>query len=182
MTKTVRYELRTDWTFIEKLERVSTAAGLTKEEAIRAGIDLLERLVEADKQGKEFALVSKINMAKNVTTETGLRQRIDFLTSSMRSEREERKREREERKQKRQQLLSSLRLLDDHPEDVVAAGGEFATTAEYALLELRGVVVDLCDAERWIAAERLEKVIDILGRHHALPTPEATNQEDCDRG
>jgi hypothetical protein len=31
--------------------------------------------------------------------------------------------------------------------------------------------VDLCDAERWIAAERLEKVIDILERHHALPTP-----------
>jgi hypothetical protein len=33
-------------------------------------------------------------MAKNVTTETGLRQRIDFLTSSMRSEREERTKER----------------------------------------------------------------------------------------
>jgi hypothetical protein len=48
-------------------------------------------------------------MDKNVTTETGLRQRIDFLTSSMRSEREEA--EREERKW-RQQLLSSLRLLD----------------------------------------------------------------------
>ena len=59
MTETVRYELRTDEEFIERLDRVSIAAGLTKPEAIWAGIDLLERLVEADKQGKEFALVDK---------------------------------------------------------------------------------------------------------------------------
>jgi hypothetical protein len=61
MTKTLRYELKTDEEFIDKLCRVSTAAGLTKAQAIGVGIDLLERLVEADKQGKEFALVPKLN-------------------------------------------------------------------------------------------------------------------------
>lgn len=61
MTETVRYELRTDLDFIERLERVSAAAGLTMAQAIGAGIDLLERLVEADKRGKEFALVDKQN-------------------------------------------------------------------------------------------------------------------------
>jgi hypothetical protein len=45
------------------------------------------------------------SMANHATTETGLRQRINFLTSSMRLEREE-------RRQERQQLLSSLRSLD----------------------------------------------------------------------
>jgi hypothetical protein len=85
MTKTVRYELRTDWTFIEKLERVSSAAGLTKAEAIGAGIDLLERLVEADKQGKEFALVSKINMANNVTRDTERLQMTQSTASELES-------------------------------------------------------------------------------------------------
>jgi hypothetical protein len=59
MAKTARYELRTDEEFIDRLNRVATASGLTKPEAIGAGIELLERLVEADKQGKEFALVDK---------------------------------------------------------------------------------------------------------------------------
>ena len=85
MTKTVRYELRTDWTFIEKLERVSSAAGLTKPEAIGAGIELLERLVEADKQGKEFALVSKINMANNVTRDTERLQMTQSTASELES-------------------------------------------------------------------------------------------------
>ena len=59
MTKAVRYELRTDEEFIDRLTKVSIASGLTKLEAIGAGIDLLERLVEADRKGKEFALVEK---------------------------------------------------------------------------------------------------------------------------
>lgn len=59
MTKIVRYELKTDEEFIDRLNKVATASGLTKVEAIKAGIDLLERLVEADKQGKEFVLVDK---------------------------------------------------------------------------------------------------------------------------
>jgi len=52
-------------------------------------------------------------MAKNVTTETGLRQRIDFLTSSMRSEREERTSEREERTKERRRLLDLIRAEAD---------------------------------------------------------------------
>ena len=59
MAKTARYELRTDEEFIDRLTKVSIASGLTKPEAIGAGIDLLERLVEADRKGKEFALVDK---------------------------------------------------------------------------------------------------------------------------
>lgn len=59
MPKTERYELRTDQEFMEKLDRVATRAGLTKPEAIGAGINLLERLVEANKEGKEFALVDR---------------------------------------------------------------------------------------------------------------------------
>jgi hypothetical protein len=59
MAKTARYELRTDEEFIDRLTKVSIASGLTKSEAIGAGIDLLERLVEADRKGKEFALVDK---------------------------------------------------------------------------------------------------------------------------
>lgn len=59
MPKTERYELRTDREFIEKLNRVSTESGLTPPEAIGAGIDLLERLVQAEREGKEFAIVSK---------------------------------------------------------------------------------------------------------------------------
>lgn len=59
MPKTARYELRTSEEFIERLTKVSMAAGLSKPEAINAGIALLERLVEADKEGKEFTLVDK---------------------------------------------------------------------------------------------------------------------------
>jgi hypothetical protein len=59
MAKTTRYELRTDEEFIDRLAKVATASGLTKPQAIGAGIALLERLVEADKQGKEFTLVDK---------------------------------------------------------------------------------------------------------------------------
>ena len=59
MPKTERYELRTDHEFIEKLNRVSRDSGLSKPEAIGAGIDLLERLIQAEREGKEFALVTK---------------------------------------------------------------------------------------------------------------------------
>ena len=41
---------------------------------------------------------------------------------------------------------------------------EFAATAEYALLELRSLVTELCDAEKWIAAERLERAAELLQR------------------
>lgn len=59
MAKTTRYELRTDEEFMDRLARVASASGLTKPEAIGAGIELLEQLVEADKLGQEFALVPK---------------------------------------------------------------------------------------------------------------------------
>ena len=59
MPKTERYELRTNHEFIEKLNKVSRESGLSKPEAIGAGIDLLERLIEAEREGKEFALVNK---------------------------------------------------------------------------------------------------------------------------
>jgi hypothetical protein len=45
--------------FIEKLNKVSTESDLTQPQAIGAGIELLDRLVQADKDGKEFAVVSK---------------------------------------------------------------------------------------------------------------------------
>ncbi len=56
MAKTARYELKTDEEFIDRLTKVSIASGLTKSEAIGAGIDLLERLVEADRKGKSLLL------------------------------------------------------------------------------------------------------------------------------
>ena len=59
MTKILRYKLTVDEDFVDKLTRVADASSMTKPEAIMAGINLLERLVEADKQGKEFAIVEK---------------------------------------------------------------------------------------------------------------------------
>ena len=59
MPKTERYELRTNHEFIEKLNRVSRESGLSKPEAIGAGIYLLERLIQAEREGKEFAIVNK---------------------------------------------------------------------------------------------------------------------------
>ena len=59
MAKTARYELRADEEFMEKLDRVARSARLSKPDALGAGIDLLERLVNADREGKEFALVDK---------------------------------------------------------------------------------------------------------------------------
>jgi hypothetical protein len=54
-----RYQFKTSCEFTEKLNRVSRESGLSKPEAIVAGIELLDRLVQADKEGKEFAIVSK---------------------------------------------------------------------------------------------------------------------------
>lgn len=59
MPRTARYELRTDEDFIERLDRISKLSGLSKPQAIGAGIELLEKLIYADKEGKEFALVDK---------------------------------------------------------------------------------------------------------------------------
>lgn len=58
-TKTARFEFRTTQDFIERLTFVSQGSGMTKPEAISAGIELLEKLVEADKEGKEIAFVPK---------------------------------------------------------------------------------------------------------------------------
>ena len=79
MAKTARYELRTDEEFIDRLTKVSIASGLTKPEAIGAGIDLLERLVEADRKGKEFALVDKGIVFQDLTTEPST-ERLEFRT------------------------------------------------------------------------------------------------------
>ncbi len=62
MSKITGFSAKATEEFIERLYRVSIAAGVTLGEAIAAGIGLLERLVEADKQGKEFALVDKQKM------------------------------------------------------------------------------------------------------------------------
>lgn len=59
MTKLVRYELRVDEEFIDRITKVADDADISRVDAIILGIDLLERLVEADKQGKEFMLVNK---------------------------------------------------------------------------------------------------------------------------
>ena len=58
-TKTARFEFRTTEDFIERLTTVSQDSGMTKSEAINAGISLLEKLVEADKEGKQIAFVPK---------------------------------------------------------------------------------------------------------------------------
>ncbi len=58
-TKNARFEFRTTQEFIDKLASVSQRSGLSKPEAIGAGIELLERLVEADREGKEIAFVEK---------------------------------------------------------------------------------------------------------------------------
>lgn len=57
--RTTKYELQISDEFKEKLSFVSRKAGLTQPEAIAAGIDLLERLIDADTQGKEIAFVEK---------------------------------------------------------------------------------------------------------------------------
>lgn len=59
MTKTALYTLRVSEEFASKLSRVSRDSGLTELQSILAGIELLERLVEAEKQGKKFTLVDK---------------------------------------------------------------------------------------------------------------------------
>lgn len=59
MTRTVRYMLRVSEEFAYKLSRVSRESGLTELQSILVGIELLERLVEAEKHGKGFALVDK---------------------------------------------------------------------------------------------------------------------------
>ena len=58
-TKTARFEFRTTEDFIARLASVSQGSGMTKPEAISAGISLLEKLVAADKEGKEIAFVLK---------------------------------------------------------------------------------------------------------------------------
>ena len=58
-TKTARFEFRTTEDFIERLTTVSQDSGMTKPEAINAGISLLEKLVAADKEGKQIAFVPK---------------------------------------------------------------------------------------------------------------------------
>ena len=58
-TKTARFEFRTTEDFIERLTTVSQDSGMTKSEAISAGISLLEKLVAADKEGKQIAFVTK---------------------------------------------------------------------------------------------------------------------------
>ena len=60
-----RVEFKASPDFVYRLERVAAAAGLTTAEAIGAGIELLERLVEADKQGKEFITVNKNSPEEN---------------------------------------------------------------------------------------------------------------------
>lgn len=57
--KTWRYELIADEDWIEKLDRVVGATCLSRVEALWAGLDLLESLVNADRAGKEFAIVPK---------------------------------------------------------------------------------------------------------------------------
>ena len=59
--KMPRFELQIDPEVLETLNRASKGARLTKAEAIVAGINLLDRLVQADKEGKEIAFVPKNN-------------------------------------------------------------------------------------------------------------------------
>ncbi len=59
MAKTARFEFRTTDEFMERLSSVSRRAKLSKPEALGAGIELLERLIEADEEGKEIIFVSK---------------------------------------------------------------------------------------------------------------------------
>lgn len=58
-TKTARFEFRATEEFMDKLASVSHKAGLSKPEALGAGIDLLEKLVEADAEGKEIVFVER---------------------------------------------------------------------------------------------------------------------------
>jgi hypothetical protein len=54
-----KYQFSLSEEFDNQLTSVAYRAGLSRIEAIMAGIDLLERLVEADSQDKEIAFVEK---------------------------------------------------------------------------------------------------------------------------
>lgn len=54
-----KYQFSPSEEFDNQLTSVAYRAGLSKSEAIMAGIDLLERLVDADSQGKVIAFVEK---------------------------------------------------------------------------------------------------------------------------
>lgn len=70
-------------------------------------------------------------------------------------------------------LIDRARTLLAHPEP--PADGE----VEYALLEVRALVDELCDAGKWIAAQRLERAAELLQRfvspacYVISPSPEA---------
>ncbi len=57
--KTAMFEFKTTQDFLDRLASISSAAGMSKPEAIFAGIDLLEKLVEADQRGMEISFVPK---------------------------------------------------------------------------------------------------------------------------
>lgn len=67
MDKTWRYELIADEDWIEKLDRVAGAARLSRVEALWAGLDLLESLSNADRAGKEFAIVPKESSTPSIS-------------------------------------------------------------------------------------------------------------------
>lgn len=59
VSEKLRYEFNATIEFMNKLDSVARRSGLSTAEAIVAGINLLEKLAEADEQGKEIAFVSK---------------------------------------------------------------------------------------------------------------------------
>jgi hypothetical protein len=61
----LRVEFKASPDFVYRLKRVAADAGLTAAEAIGVGVELLERLVEADKQGKGFIIVNKNSPEEN---------------------------------------------------------------------------------------------------------------------
>jgi hypothetical protein len=54
-----RHALNTDDGFGDRLERLSLDSDMSKLEVIYAALDLFEKLVEADKENKEFVVVPK---------------------------------------------------------------------------------------------------------------------------
>jgi hypothetical protein len=57
--ETAMFEFKTTQDFLDRLSSVSSAAGMSKPEAIVAGIELLEKLVEADRRGMEISFVPR---------------------------------------------------------------------------------------------------------------------------
>jgi hypothetical protein len=56
-TKTARFEFRATDEFMDRLATVSRKTGLSKPEALGAGLELLEKLADAAEKGKEIAFV-----------------------------------------------------------------------------------------------------------------------------